>query len=241
MRPGRRSSDRRASSTRVSRSERTAAISGRRGRPVSSARTEPGSRAREPSNVRAIAVAILASSRFARPGTAFCSCTTVGTRNDRAASTGAMLAYPPMPRTADAPRTTGRAAITDPRATNGAVAERIEISRRNGAARRPWNRKPAAGTSDASWPSGAPMNSTDAPPARRRCATAIDGEMCPAVPPPAITTLTDYPVRPWSGTAQASSRSSARRRAQRSPSRPLPRASPPARSLRRRGTGAARP
>ena len=94
--------------------------------------------------------AILASNRFARPGTAFCSCTTVGTRNDRAASTGAILAYPPMPRTADAPRTTGRAAITDPRATNGAVAERIEISRRNGAARRPWNRKPAAGTSDAS-------------------------------------------------------------------------------------------
>ena len=88
----------------------------------------------------AIAVASLARSRFARPGIAFCSCKIVGTRTDRAARTGAMLAYPPIPRTAAASRTIGRDVATERSAMNGAAAERREISRRNGAAATAWNR-----------------------------------------------------------------------------------------------------
>ena len=56
------------------------------------ARTDAGRRARELAKVSATAVTVLARNRLASPGTAFCSWTTVGTRSDRAARTGATLA-----------------------------------------------------------------------------------------------------------------------------------------------------
>ena len=80
-----------------------------------------------------------------------------------------MLAYPPMPRTAEAPADDRvDTAATDRSATNGAAAVRRRLAAER-AAGRPWNRKPAAGTA-ASVPIGEPTNATDAPPARSRVA-----------------------------------------------------------------------
>ena len=64
----------------------------------------------------------------------------MGTRTDRAATTGAMLAYPPIPNTAAASRTIGRLVATERSATNGAAADRSDTSRLNGAAATPWKR-----------------------------------------------------------------------------------------------------
>jgi hypothetical protein len=98
-----------------------------------------------------------------RPGTLFGSSSTNGVRVRRAASAAGALANPPMLTTTSASATSPRQARAPRHASHAARAVAGESRLCAEATSRPTNGNPAAGTSDASWPSRAPTNVTVAP------------------------------------------------------------------------------
>ena len=125
-----------------------------------------------------------------KPATAFCSCTTSGMPNARAARPPGPLAKPPMPNTTGG-RSRRRMAPACHKARpsmNGSASKRRTPLPRKPATPIHSIGMPALGTSTASRPCRVPIQATGTPRARSRSATARAGNTCPPVPPAMIST-----------------------------------------------------
>src|SRR5216683_655737 len=142
----------------------------------------------------AIRVEILASTLFVKPGSAFGSKMTLGTRPSQVASNMGPAAYPPTPNAAMGLclRSTRRAssiAGTSIARFFKSVAPPLPFKP---ATRSVSNGSPACGTSFISIPRCVPTSTTSLPiPLKSHsCAIASAGKTCPPVPPPAISNFT---------------------------------------------------
>src|SRR6266851_5772503 len=142
----------------------------------------------------AIRVEILASTRFVKPGSAFGSKMTLGTRPSQVASNMGPAAYPPTPNAA-----TGLCLRKTRRASSIAGASIAKFLSSvapplpfKPATRSVSNGSPACGTSFISIPRCVPTNTTSLslPLESHSCAMASAGKTCPPVPPPAISNFT---------------------------------------------------
>src|SRR6266851_2145496 len=168
----------------------------RTGQPVTMA-FSPHVRA-ETSYPVAIRVEIRSSTLFVKPGSAFGSKMTLGTRPSQVASSIGPAAYPPTPNAA-----TGLCLRNMRRASSIAGAS-IATFRSSVAPPLPFNPatrsvssgSPACGTSLISIPRSVPTSTTSlsSPLESHSCAIASAGKTCPPVPPPAIRSFTVYAI-----------------------------------------------
>ena len=121
-----------------------------------------------------------------------------------------METYPPKPTTTSAPRasSTSPARRTAPTRRAGTLTRSTENLRGSGTGGIMSICNPASGMTRPSKPLGVPMHDTCSTWAipTSCCAVAMSGEVCPAVPPPASTTLTmcqSFPFLPIAGSVAA--------------------------------------
>src|SRR6202521_1321548 len=142
----------------------------------------------------AIRAEILASTLFVKPGSAFGSKMTLGTRPSQVANNMGPAAYPPTPSAATGLclRNTRRASIiagTSIARFRSSVAPPLPFKP---ATRSVSSGSPACGTSFISIPRCVPTSTTSLsfPLESHSCAMASAGKTCPPVPPPAISNFT---------------------------------------------------